>query len=60
VRQCGVKFERRLTDTWLFSLAALGGAVIGTIVGLRWFSQTITRYVLAAILGAAGVQLLFS
>ena len=47
-------------DTWLFALAALGGAMIGTIVGLRWLSQTTTRYVLAAILGAAGVQLLFS
>jgi hypothetical protein len=34
--------------------------MIGTIVGLRWLSQTTTRYVLAAILGAAGVQLLFS
>jgi uncharacterized membrane protein YfcA len=45
--------------TWLFALAALGGAVIGTIVGLRWLSQTMTRYVLAAILGAAGIQLLF-
>jgi uncharacterized protein len=46
-------------DTWLFALAALGGAMIGTIVGLRWLSQTMTRYVLAVILGAAGVQLLF-
>ena len=47
-------------DTWLFTLAVFGGAIIGTIVGLRWVSQTMTRYVLAAILGAAGVQLLFS
>ena len=47
-------------DTWLFALAALGGAMIGTIVGLRWLSQTVTRYVLALILGTAGVQLLFS
>jgi uncharacterized protein len=46
-------------DKWLFALAALGGAMIGTIVGLRWLSQTMTRYVLAVILGAAGVQLLF-
>ena len=46
-------------DTWLFALAALGGAMIGTIIGLRWLSQTMTRYVLAVILGAAGVQLLF-
>jgi uncharacterized membrane protein YfcA len=47
------------TDTWLFALAALGGAMIGTIVGLRLLSQTMTRYVLAVILCAAGIQLLF-
>jgi uncharacterized membrane protein YfcA len=46
-------------ETWLFALAALTGAMIGTIVGLRFLSQTLTRYVLAAILGAAGIQLLF-
>jgi uncharacterized membrane protein YfcA len=46
-------------DTWLLALAALGGAMIGTIIGLRWLSQTMTRYVLAMILGAAGIQLLF-
>jgi uncharacterized membrane protein YfcA len=46
-------------DAWLFALAALAGAMIGTIVGLRWLSQTMTRYMLAAILGAAGIQLLF-
>jgi uncharacterized protein len=45
-------------DTWLFAFAALGGAMIGTIVGLRWLSQTMTRYMLALILGAAGIQLL--
>ncbi len=38
-------------DTWLFMFAALGGAVIGTFVGLHWLSQTMTRGVLAAILG---------
>jgi uncharacterized protein len=46
-------------DTWLFALAALGGAMIGAIVGLRWLSQTMTRYMLALILGAAGIRLLF-
>jgi uncharacterized membrane protein YfcA len=46
-------------DTWLFALAALAGAMIGTIVGLRCLSQKMTRYVLATILGAAGIQLLF-
>jgi hypothetical protein len=40
-------------------VAALGGAVVGTSIGLRWLSQVVTRLVLAAILLAAGVQLLF-
>ena len=44
--------------TWLYALAALAGAMIGTIVGLRWLSQTTTCYLLAAILCAAGIQLL--
>src|SRR6516162_1844257 len=35
-------------DTWLYALAALTGAMIGTIVGLR-LSQMTTRYLLAAI-----------
>jgi uncharacterized protein len=47
-------------DTWLYALAAVAGAVIGTNVGLRWLSQTMTRYVLAIVLVAAGAQLLFS
>jgi hypothetical protein len=46
-------------DTWLFALAVIVGAMIGSIIGLRWWSQTMTRYVLAVILAAAGVQLLF-
>jgi uncharacterized protein len=45
-------------DTWLYALAALAGAMIGTTVGLRWLSQTMTRYALATILGTAGLQLL--
>jgi uncharacterized protein len=44
-------------DTWLYALAALAGAMIGTIVGLRWLSQMTTRYLLAAILGLAVIQL---
>jgi uncharacterized membrane protein YfcA len=46
-------------DTWLYALAALAGAMIGTTIGLRWLSQNMTRYVLTAILGTAGLQLLF-
>jgi uncharacterized protein len=46
-------------QTWQYALAAFAGAVLGTSVGLRWLSQTMTRYALVAILGAAGIQLLF-
>ena len=46
-------------ETWLYALGALVGAMIGTTVGLRWLSQAATRSALAAILGSAGVQLLF-
>jgi uncharacterized protein len=42
----------------LYAAGALGGAIAGTAIGLTWFSQAATRYVLAAILLAAGVQLL--
>jgi uncharacterized protein len=46
--------------TWLYALAAVAGAMIGTIVGLLWLSQSTTRYLLAAILYAAGIELLVS
>ena len=45
--------------TWLYAVATLVGAIIGTSLALRSLSQTMTRYVLATILGAAGVQFLF-
>jgi hypothetical protein len=48
------------SDTWLYAVAAFAGAAIGTTAGLRWLSQNMTRYVLAAILGLAGLQLLLS
>jgi uncharacterized protein len=41
----------------LYALAALGGAVIGTAIGLRWLGQAATRFILAGILLAAGIQL---
>jgi hypothetical protein len=47
-------------QTWLYAIGALAGAMVGTVVGLRWLSQAATRYVLATILGAAGLQLLIS
>jgi uncharacterized membrane protein YfcA len=46
------------SETHLYALAALAGAMIGATVGLRRLSQTMTRYALAVILGTAGVQLL--
>jgi uncharacterized membrane protein YfcA len=45
------------SQTWLYALGALAGAIAGTTIGLRWLSQTATRYILAAVLGSAGVQL---
>ena len=45
-------------QTWLYAIGAFAGAMIGTTVGIRWLSQVATRYVLAGILGTAGVQLL--
>lgn len=47
------------SQTWVYAIAALTGAMIGTTVGMRWLSQNATRYVFAIILGAAGLQLLF-
>jgi uncharacterized protein len=41
-----------------YAVAALGGAIAGTAIGLRWLSQVTTRLVLSAILIAAGAQLL--
>jgi uncharacterized protein len=44
--------------TLLYSVGALAGAVIGTVIGLRWMSERTTRYVLAVILLFAGFRLL--
>ena len=45
--------------TLLYSAGALGGALIGTVIGLRWMSERATRYVLAAVLLFAGLRLFF-
>jgi uncharacterized membrane protein YfcA len=41
----------------LYAAAALVGAAIGTVIGLRWMSERGTRYVLAVILLFAGIRL---
>ena len=43
----------------LYALAALLGAVVGTAIGLRWLGQSAMRFILAAILVTAGLQLAF-
>jgi uncharacterized membrane protein YfcA len=57
----GVSFAGQLPSPHLvlYGVAALGGAAAGTAIGLRFLSQTATRFVLAGILLAAGVQLVF-
>jgi uncharacterized membrane protein YfcA len=57
----GVLFAGQLPSShfFLYAAAALGGAVLGTAIGLRWLGQTATRFVLAGILLAAGIQLVF-
>ncbi|BBC02349.1 MULTISPECIES: sulfite exporter TauE/SafE family protein [Bradyrhizobium] len=42
---------------WLYAVAALGGAVAGTMIGLKWMSQTTARFILVAVLFVAGIQL---
>jgi uncharacterized protein len=56
----GVLFSDQFTFSFgFYALAALGGAIAGTFIGLRWLSQLATRLVLGAILIPAGAQLLF-
>ena len=50
--------QRPSADTGSSALAALTGAVAGTIIGHRFMSERATRYVLAAILLVAGSRLL--
>ena len=51
--------QRLASGTFVYSIVALVGAVIGTAIGRRWMSERGTRYVLAAILLFAGIRLLF-
>jgi uncharacterized membrane protein YfcA len=45
--------------TFLYSVGALAGAVVGTAIGLCWMSERTTRYALAAILLFACLRMLF-
>lgn len=47
------------SQTWFFAIAALIGSFAGTMIGMRWLSQTATRVILAVVLGTAGLQLVF-
>lgn len=47
------------SHTGLYAIAALAGSFLGTLIGLRWLGQTTTKFILAAILLAAGIQLIF-
>lgn len=57
----GALFAGQLPNSYtgLYAMAALAGSVLGTLVGLRWLGQTTTKFILAGILLAAGVQLIF-
>lgn len=50
--------QRPTADVGPYTLAALAGAVVGTMIGQRFMSERATRYVLAAILLVAGLRLL--
>jgi uncharacterized membrane protein YfcA len=56
----GVLFSAQLPSPQFgfYAAAALGGAIVGTAIGLRWLGQAATRFILAGILLAAGIQLL--
>ncbi|MCC8941051.1 sulfite exporter TauE/SafE family protein [Bradyrhizobium sp. Arg62] len=45
------------SDLGLYAIFALGGAVAGTVIGLKWLSQTAIRFILVAVLLVAGIQL---
>ncbi|SDH44799.1 hypothetical protein SAMN05216338_1009113 [Bradyrhizobium sp. Rc2d] len=45
------------SDLALYAISALAGAVAGTVIGLKWLSQTAIRFILVAVLLVAGIQL---
>ncbi|MDE2471821.1 MAG: sulfite exporter TauE/SafE family protein [Bradyrhizobium sp.] len=57
----GTLFAGQLPSSHLiqYAVAALAGAIVGTAIGLRWLGQAPTRFILAGILLAAGMQSIF-
>ena len=50
--------QRVAPDITLYALAVLAGAALGSAIGSQWMSNRLTRYMLALILGFAGLRLL--
>lgn len=50
--------QRPADGVELYAVAALAGAIVGTMIGQRFMGERATRYVLAAILIAAAIRLL--
>ncbi|HKU94215.1 MAG TPA: sulfite exporter TauE/SafE family protein, partial [Vineibacter sp.] len=42
----------------MYAVAALVGAAMGSAIGSQWMSNRLTRYMLALVLGGAGLRLL--
>ena len=55
----GVLFAGQVPSLHLgsYAIAALGGSITGTAIGLKWLGQTATRFILAGVLFAAGIQM---
>lgn len=50
--------QRVAPDIIMYAVAALAGAALGGAIGSRWMTNRLTRYMLALILGFAGLRLL--
>jgi len=50
--------QRAAPDITLYAVAVLAGAALGSAIGSQWMSNRLTRYMLALILGFAGLRLL--
>jgi uncharacterized membrane protein YfcA len=50
--------QRLAPATAVYAMGALAGAILGTAIGLRWMSDRMTQFAMAAILAFAGIRLL--